>query len=356
VRTKLAPGAIVWACPSCAGRAIALAVVRRQVPAGVARELWERARAPGTRPIDATPCPACMRVMARAPLVLGDDDPLAVDVCAPCHLVWFDPGEAEALPPPAPTAAGAAATDLGDADLGDGETVERRSVRRRHGRRPPMFADFLPANRVKSDSLGPWLVAILLAANGLIGLCSDTWFEAWACWFDDWRGSGWYPRGRYFTEVFDFAASLLMHANVWHLLVNVAFLLAYGRFAVQRDGEGPWLGVVLGGALAAGLVHWLATLLAGGPGGPFVGVSAGVAALVVWSALSAPLARVGLPYRSAGRWREATCTALGGALAWIAVQMVQLDSGMAPTPGVAAVGLLTGAVVGGAVALVRPCG
>jgi membrane associated rhomboid family serine protease len=232
---------------------------------------------------------------------------------------------------------------------GSGEERTRR--RRRQGARPLVFEDFLVPGRPKSDSIGPWLVAALLVANGLVGLCSAAWFEVWACWFE----AGWFPRrGR--DDLLDLTASLLVHASVWDLLANVVFLVAYGRAVVHREGEAFWLLVVGGGALLGGFAQKLAVLPTGGPAGPFAGIGAGVGALVVWVATSAPHARIGLPYRASGRWRELTWPALGGAVVWIALQMALLDTGAAPTAGLAALALGVGAAFGGVLAFARPCG
>lgn len=86
-----------WACGSCGGQAVAVAVLRQKAARGAFRAVWAAAAAAAAGPL---PCPGCGREMVR----FGAPGPV-VDLCRTCQLFWFDAGEREAVAPAAPEAA-----------------------------------------------------------------------------------------------------------------------------------------------------------------------------------------------------------------------------------------------------------
>ena len=88
---------IYHACATCHGRLIGLGVLRKAYSRETVNRIWRPAfDGLGTL---ARPCPVCTANM-REVQPGAPEDPLHVDVCLRCHLVWFDGGELDALPPP----------------------------------------------------------------------------------------------------------------------------------------------------------------------------------------------------------------------------------------------------------------
>ncbi len=89
-------GAATWACASCRGRAVGVAVLRRFAPKERVDALWNDvariATGTGGR------CPSCRRPMRVATERL-DGKPLTLDVCRTCQFVWFDADELAAFSP-----------------------------------------------------------------------------------------------------------------------------------------------------------------------------------------------------------------------------------------------------------------
>jgi hypothetical protein len=87
-----------WACGSCGGQAVAVAVLRQTAARAAFRAVWAavEAAAPG-----GLACPGCGREMAQVGAAGA-----SVDICRSCQLFWFDDGERAAVaPPPPPPAA-----------------------------------------------------------------------------------------------------------------------------------------------------------------------------------------------------------------------------------------------------------
>lgn len=85
-----------YGCPTCAGQAVGVAVVRAQAGPERFGRLWG-ALLQHAQPGD-LPCPTCRRPMRawQAPAALGGAE---VDLCRSCHVFWFDPGERGGLAP-----------------------------------------------------------------------------------------------------------------------------------------------------------------------------------------------------------------------------------------------------------------
>jgi Zn-finger nucleic acid-binding protein len=88
-----ADGATSFACRTCAGRSVNVALLRRMMPSQRLHELWTVVR---HSPTGDAACPSCAQAMR---LVSLDDGPAALrlDGCVPCQMVWFDAGELRAL-------------------------------------------------------------------------------------------------------------------------------------------------------------------------------------------------------------------------------------------------------------------
>jgi hypothetical protein len=93
-------------CPACTGVAIALAVFRHVLVAGIGSQVW---MASASQPANGAPCGFCTRAM-RPTAVPGEGDHSAtVEVCRVCETIWV-PGDQAALLPMVATASGGALT------------------------------------------------------------------------------------------------------------------------------------------------------------------------------------------------------------------------------------------------------
>lgn len=97
--TQLAHG-VFWSCDRCGGRALTIELLRRTFSPEAINSLWLRIMENEGTP--GRPCPLCARPLLTISLSGATAESRAIDACKSCHLVWFDRGEVENLPPRAP--------------------------------------------------------------------------------------------------------------------------------------------------------------------------------------------------------------------------------------------------------------
>ena len=92
---------VFWGCPNCGGRAVNIELLRRTFTPESINPLWLHAiRNEGK---SSCACPSCKNPMIE--VALSDQAGVNVDVCRPCHFIWFDVREVENLVPrPVPPA------------------------------------------------------------------------------------------------------------------------------------------------------------------------------------------------------------------------------------------------------------
>lgn len=106
-----------------------------------------------------------------------------------------------------------------------------------------------------------------------------------------------------------------LHANLWHLVCNLYFLLVFGD-NVERDLDAPlFLTVMLAATVFGALLH---SSLSADSSVPLVGSSAAISAIVVYYALRFPKRKLAVLIVS--RWIP--ISALYGLLLWLAIQSV----------------------------------
>ena len=99
-----------WSCPEGHGVAATLSVVRSEVSGDTIAELWDRSDEVMPSGRD---CPFCKKPMmpVEASIANSADPataaaPVRLDICRLDQLIWFDPGELDALPHPSATGPG----------------------------------------------------------------------------------------------------------------------------------------------------------------------------------------------------------------------------------------------------------
>lgn len=296
---------VVHACSTCRGRAVSLAVLRKENTSSTfLKSLWVQARQ--ARPKQSRPCPNCGRPMVKAgfPRVVGE--PLVLDVCCRCQFVWFDLGEYGIVPriveepvkkPKAP-----------------GPRVSRQVRPPRRARTPvPVTAprgtasgdalgseavdsiwQYLPgifglpvesgAPRVWSRPLVTWGLSAVMAIVTLYLLGTGALIEAIQQW-------GFIPAEWARHSGLTLVSSFFLHAGLWHLVSNAYFFLLFGDNVEDHLGKIKFL-VLLAAAHVAGMaIHAMH-----GPYSdiPCVGASAGISGVIAYYAMAFPHVRIKL--------------------------------------------------------------
>ncbi len=89
---------VLWACGSCQGRAVTIAMLRKQVDRAFINRLWQEVRtAPLAHRHGLRACPSCSKPMIEV-AVGGVSDEVEIDACRLCQFVWFDANETAQLP------------------------------------------------------------------------------------------------------------------------------------------------------------------------------------------------------------------------------------------------------------------
>lgn len=274
----------MYLCGKCRGRAVATAVLRKQAPPAFLKKL--RLAAYGRENKQGRTCPHCDQPMRLAALNrLGD--PLVLDLCPRCHVVWFDPSEfaqvppAEEAPPPA------------DAEGVRVETVATGSEAAADARYPDSAWKYLPgilgwpvemrAIPVGRKPVVTWGLSAIMAVATLMLMAEgklEASIQEWGFIPDQWARQGG-------LTIF---YSFFLHAGLIHLISNLYFFLIFGDNVEDHLGRGRFLLLLLGAHLAGQVLH------AGfDPRGgvPCVGASAGISGVIAYYALVFPHARLG---------------------------------------------------------------
>lgn len=338
---------LYWQCAACQGRTTSLSLLRRRLPKGLFRELWQAARTPSARKTHA--CPGCGHAMVEA-AVHGTRKVEHLDLCRRCQFVWFDPGEEVALPvvrePVAPP------------KLHSKETRERLALleveRVRQLGELQSAIDGIPTHQwhlipavfglpVEHDA--PALKAAPWATWGLAGLIAVVSLVSFLYLEHVIRAWGLIPAefDRHFGLTF--VTSFFLHAGLAHLAGNLYFLCVFGDNVEDWLGRWRFLALLALSTLAGDAAHivWdpLSTV-------PCIGASGGVSGIIACYALQFPRVHLGLlvgVYRSWAWWNLPAWVLF---LVWIALQIAGANSQLRGG-GVAFTAHLGGVVMGAAV-------
>ncbi len=316
-----------WVCAACGGRAVHLPSLRGTHPGAFVRRLWALARSVPLAERKRA-CPICDNLMATVPTlaVSGSTEPLRLDVCVSCQFVWFDPTEHEAWVSsswssseeqlPAETRAAlarlppAAAPVLAiDSDLSDhffrlvprSEGFQWKDVVCLLGL--PVEVDPPPLHH---RPWATWTLAALVTAVSLFTMARvDPAAQAW----------GFIPAelGRY--GGLTLITSFFLHANLFHLLGNVYFLVVFGDNVEDLLGGVPYLALLLVATVTGDLLH---TAVNPSSRIPCIGASGGIAAIILYYGLQFPRGRlrmIRLPVFFELRVR-------GALVLWVIVQLI----------------------------------
>mgnify|MGYP005846292575 CR=1 FL=1 len=248
LRGKIEAG-LIFRCPGCEGRAVAVAVLRRVMPHETLRSLWQGAKA--CRHAQGKPCPLCRRPMVETPLAAGTP-PGLLDVCVGCQFVWFDPREFEQVPrrqhEPAPSLPVKAREAAALMELKSRQQRERQTDFGEEAPDEPW--KWIPAilglpveHEVNPLCSRPWLtwaLAALMAATFAL-----TWRHLMSI-VPEW---GLVPAQFWRHGGLTLITSFLLHAGPMHLIGNVYFLLVFGDNVEDQLGRWRLDGTVRDGSL-----------------------------------------------------------------------------------------------------------
>lgn len=333
-----------WACPECDGRAVTVAVLRKQIAPERINHLWHEARyGRGKRQRE---CPACRGGMIEVSTPMTPTD-LKLDVCTVCQVFWFDPKEYDALAMKSIRLA-AQKEHLSPEGRQALAMAEIERMRERSDRSagssdgPEESWQYIPAvlgmpvevgmNAVRRVPLMTWLLVVAIVVTAMMTMrhldrfVSDLGFLP----AEAWRYGG-----------LTMLTSFFLHAGWLHLVGNAYFLVIFGDNVEDVLGKGRFLLLILLATIAGDLLH---LAFDPRPDIPCVGASGGISGVITFYALRFPRARLGLFFMWLFRWFTLPAFAAFGF--WIALQVLQAMEQVAGISNVSAMAHLGGAAVG----------
>jgi membrane associated rhomboid family serine protease len=271
----------------------------------------------------------------------GAGSAFALDLCAPCQIVWFDPTEyrraAQPAPPPLPPS-GEAGTP-GPDDDGPGFALTG----------PDSAWQIIPAilgmpieygpNRLRERPIVTWSLVLVMAAVLVIILLrggSSLLDKVIADW-------GLVP-ARWGRHVgLTILTAFFLHAGWWHLIGNAYFLAVFGDNVEDHLGW-AWFVVLIFASHVGGM--WLQGLLGADPNVPCVGASAGISGIIAYYAVVFPRAKVGVFLWLLTLFRFLRMPAMVGLLLYAGLQAIMAYMTRDEPTGVAYLAHLGGLAVG----------
>jgi len=340
---------LTWVCPSCRGRAVTLDLLRRVVPQPLVNRLWQRAR---SGPYGSTQkCPACNRRMAEVPIIATEGKTTCLDVCTHCHFVWFDTQEFEGLPKIPPELPKSEALPLKAREalaLAHLEALRRESAATDLQAPPDHWWQLVVGilgmpveyndTPLRSWPLVTWSLAAAIATVSLVARGNlDAVIWQW----------GLIPAelGRYFGLTF--LTSFFLHGGLFHLLINLYFLVVFGDNTEDVLGKDRFLLLVATAAVAGDITHILADPRASLP---CVGASGAISGILAYYCLRFPTANVGFlnpfHYYRANWFLYFRAPVIFMLVAWASIQILEIPWIMGGIGNVAVFAHLGGAAVG----------
>ena len=271
-----------------------------------------------------------------------------IDLCQRCLLAWFDAGELQSLP--------SRETSPALQREFPPEVKEKLALleleRMRRLEKQEVAGDEIPDNPLH------WLIGVLglpveVAAPavrcrpwitwGLAAACIAIFFATRHDTLGFAEAFGIIPADLFRLGGLTIFSAFFLHADIWHLLGNVYFLLVFGDNTEDQLGRLPYLGLLILGQLFGALSH---AVIAPHATIPCIGASAAVSAVVVFYALSFPNAGIALMWRHYLFIRWLRFPAAVGLILWAVLQVVLVAFQVEDLTDVSAASHLGGALVG----------
>ncbi|MBR0460240.1 MAG: rhomboid family intramembrane serine protease [Victivallales bacterium] len=291
------------------------------------------------------PCPICGRPMSLLRLPIGEQE-LELDICCHCQELWFDPTELETLPKPPPPPPkkelpAKAREILAMHAIENMKTEKGEAQPESDWEKVVGFFGFPVEQGAPIRSFLPWctwtiaaLCVVVFCLEWALGGSKQFSQEFGLIPSDCWRDGG-----------MTFLTSMFLHADIFHLVGNLYFLLLFGDNVEDCLGVPTYLLLILLSGLSAGLLH-----LAFFPHSmvPCIGASGFISGIIAAYAVFFPSVRILFCWRIGGwrmmpLWRWVSLPAWGAFALWIAYQAVMALISLSLATGVA-----FGAHIGGA--------
>jgi membrane associated rhomboid family serine protease/Zn-finger nucleic acid-binding protein len=273
----------VWACPTCQGRAVSMAVLEHTFGAvELVGQLNEKARPDS--PATGRPCMICRRPMVEVGVVAERYLPL--DVCPRCRFVWFDAQELQ----------DALATSF--SELAERLARYRRPVITGYDAYPETVQPSQP------EGLGEWVLTLLglpveesapervrrpWVTWVLSGLIAGISLLAWTDWEATLQAWSFIPAEAFRHGGLTWLTAFFLHGSLLHLVGNLYFLWLLGDNVEDVLGPRRYTALILAATLSGHLLHWL-----GDPRSqvPVIGASGGISGIIAFYACRFPHARL----------------------------------------------------------------
>lgn len=296
------PDGMVYACPGCKGRAVALPVLRKiGAPRPLLAEIWRKSRDKAAR--RQRRCPHCSRPMAQVSTE-NDGEKLTLDVCPTCPAVWFDSSEFESMPvtpPPIPQDEDA---HLSLEAREQAALMRLGTLKRQHDSETFMdgpdhgwgWLVGLMGMPVETDAPGlerrPWVTwATIIACVAVTALTFRSGDQVAHQVIREW---GFIPGQLGRHGGLTLISSFFLHGGLFHLLGNMYFLFVFGDNTEDRLGRVKYVLLLLLAHVAGSLAE---VILSPNPSIPCVGASAGISGVIAYYAISFPKVRLAFMFR-----------------------------------------------------------
>lgn len=284
-------GTCVWGCAQCSGRLATVAALRRVFDAQAISAIWQSARTRDAH--GGVTCPGCRRAMCAGAARFGGELS-EVDACPSCLFVWLDADEYARVPRPAPPRVESQLSPNARAAAARLEVGLQREQ------------SWLDGASARPDSvwktfLGTLGLPVEVEERGTGALPWVTWLLALACVVASlyvWQFGAetaapaaldGFARGRVLFRGIGVFGRVFAHGDVFQLVLNVYFLLAFGGRAEETRGRAGWLFLFACSAAAGAVAYALASSQ---PADVALGARAAVAGLLAWYALAFPRVRI----------------------------------------------------------------
>lgn len=325
---------IYFSCAQCGGRAVTLPQIRRMTGDRFASSLVRDVNRATSLGQDG--CPFCGAKMRQFQTTQHS---LSLEACRTCSVVWFNPGQFEAIPE-------SAVESTDELLLRGREAIAIEKVKaigeeaRAQVNSPEekwkWVAGFL-GMPVEIDGPGftqiPWLTRTLSACIALVSILA----------FFDLKTAvekfGLIPDQALRYGGFTFISSFFLHAGIWHLVSNLYFFVVFGQTVEDYLGRWKFALLILVSALGG---DFLALLMDPHSNIPSIGASGGIAGVLAFYALEFPKARLGFYVRFS--WL--TLPAWGAFALWILLQVITAYMQVAGMTEISGLAHLGGAGIG----------
>ncbi len=332
-------------CERCSGRSATVGLLRKALKREEINRVWgaiERGERPAQRD-----CPSCRSPMQAVSIGLPGG-PVELDGCRSCQRVWFDGGEFDRFTPRSPEQVvkpelpDEARRMLAQVELTRFDRSRERDEELQGVDEGWKLVPGILGLPVEAEShghgivpLATWGLSALILVLSLLVLSMH----------DGLSQFGWIPAETARMGGLPLLSSFFVHADTWHLLGNLYFLIVFGNSVESLLGGARYLVLILVAHLA-GLVGHLLLVPPDDMIRPLVGASAGISGVLAYYACRLPHARIGLLAIYAYRASWLRLPAWGAFVLWLLLQFylaIEQNQGLGS---VSAGGHLGGALVG----------